>query len=33
MIVVNANTLSSLPIGRCGENLARKVAFDVPDWM
>lgn len=31
MIVVNANTLSSLPIGRRGENLARKVVFDVRD--
>lgn len=31
MIVVNANTLSSLPIGRCGENLARKVVFDIRD--
>lgn len=32
MIVVNANTLSSLPIGRCGENLARKVVFDLSAW-
>ena len=31
MIVVNANTLSSIPIGRCGENLARKVVFDIRD--
>lgn len=33
MIVVNANTLSGLPIGRRGENLARQVVFDVSDWM
>lgn len=32
MILVNANTLSSLSIGRCGENLARQVVFDVSDW-
>lgn len=33
MIVVNANSLSSLSIGRHGENLARQVVFDVSDWM
>ena len=32
MIVVNANSLSSLSIGRHGENLARQVVFDVSDW-
>ena len=32
MIVVKANSLSSLSIGRCGENLARQVVFDVSDW-
>ena len=33
MIVVNANSLSSLSIGRHGENLARQAVFDVSDWM
>lgn len=32
MIVVNANSLSSITLGRQGENLARQIVFDVSDW-
>ena len=32
MIVVKADHLSSLTLGRQGENLARKVVFDLSDW-
>ena len=29
---VKANTLSTIPLGRQGENLARQILFDVSDW-
>ena len=32
MIVVKADDLTSLALGRQGENLARQVVFDLSDW-
>ena len=32
MTQIYANNFTTLVLGRCGENLARKVVFDVSDW-
>lgn len=33
MIEIKANTLKQIPLGRMGENLARKIVFDISAWI
>ena len=33
MIEIKANTLKQIPLGRRGENLARKIVFDISAWI